>query len=80
MKEIERQWKLGEDLCLTDDLLDPITFEEVTLTCKCNCREVTRESVCTEIQTILEMRLEDMKALLERNIDEIVEEVKRRRK
>lgn len=79
MKEIERQWKLGEDLCLTDDLLDPITFEEVALTCKCNCREVTRESVCAEIQTILEMRMEDMKALLERNIDEIIEEVKRRK-
>lgn len=74
-----KQWKLGEDLCLTDSLLDPITFEEVALTCQCNCREITEETVCAEIQTILEMRLEDMKALLEKNIDEIVKEVKRRR-
>ena len=68
----ERKWKLGEDLSTTDNLLDPITFDELILTVHCNCEKITPDAVSSELANILAGRYEDMIELLGRNIHEIV--------
>ena len=73
---IERQWKLGEDLSTYDNILDAITFDEVIMTVHCNCRNITREAVQREFKNILEIRMQDMKYLLNDNIDEIIAKAK----
>lgn len=75
----ERAWKLGDDLSTHDNLLDPITFDELILTAHCNCRELTREAVIKECKEIILMKIEDAKELLERNLDEIIAEAKKGR-
>lgn len=69
---MERSWKLGEDLVTSDNLFDPITFDELILTVHCNCREITPKAVCEELQNIILMRLEDCTDLLEINAAEII--------
>lgn len=75
----EREWKLGIDLGTYDNLLDGLTFDELLLTVRCNCREVTPEAVRREFTEILKMRLEDASFLLDRNVDEIVRMVREER-
>ena len=71
---MERQWKLGEDLYPEDSILDGITFAELILQVHCNCRKVTPEAVKKEMNELLETKMEDMRFLLEKNIDRIMEE------
>lgn len=75
----ERRWKLGEDIDRHDNLLDGISFDELILTVHCNCQEITQEAVEKELSRILEIRMQDMKHLLENNIDEILIEAKKGR-
>lgn len=72
---MEREWKLGTDLSAEDNLLDGITFKEIITTVRCNCREVTPEAIRKEVATIMEIRMQDMKYLLENNIQAIAEEI-----
>lgn len=76
----EKRWKLGEDIDRNDNLLDSISFDELILTVHCNCQEITQEVVEKELNRILEIRMQDMKYLLEKNIDEIITEAKKGRK
>ena len=76
---MEREWKLGKDLCTSDNLLDGLTFDELILTVHCNCRTINKAAVVAELKSIVASRLEDMKELLERNIDRIMEEAKKGR-
>lgn len=71
---MERKWRLGEDLDRGDNLLDEITFSEVITTVHCNCKIVTEDAIRNEVKHILEIRMQDMKYLLENNIDVIAEE------
>lgn len=73
-ERMERKWRLGEDLDRGDNLFDEITFSEVITTVHCNCKIVTADAIRKEVKHILEIRMQDMKYLLENNLDVIAEE------
>lgn len=73
------RWMLGEGLSTKDNLLDGITFEELINTIQCNCRKITKDEILKQALAILEMRANDMRELLEINIENIAKEVKARR-
>lgn len=72
---MERQWKLGEDLLPSDNLLDGITFGDLILQIHCNlpANKRTPEAVRKELDETLSGRLEDMWYLLGRNMNKIIE-------
>lgn len=72
----DNNWKLGKDLSSDDNILDPITFEDLILAVKCNCQFVNRVAIRKELDNIVAQRLEAMEYLLENNFVEIVEELK----
>lgn len=76
---MERQWKLGEDMLFDDEIGGGVTFDDVITAVQCNCREITPEAVVNEALACKEMRQEDFWFLLNRNIEEIIAEVKRRK-
>ena len=76
---MERNWKLGEDVYPEDNILDGITFQEVIMTVHCNCREITYDAIRKEVSTLLKMRIEDMKILMEKNLAVIVDEARKGR-
>lgn len=76
---MEREWKLGVDLFKEDNLLDPITFDELILTVHCNCREINPKTVREELRRILEYKRLDMEELLRINMDTIIKEAKKGR-
>lgn len=71
---MEREWLLGEDLALEDNLLDPISFQDLVLQVHCNCRKIAPIAVEMELRETLNSRLADMQYLLEKNIDRIMVE------
>lgn len=75
----ERQWRLGEDLHTSDNLLDAVTFDELILTVRCNCPVLNPEAVKKSLNEILSIRLQDMAYLLERNTDVIIAEARKGR-
>ena len=72
MNMSDRAWKLGEDLVTSDNLLDGLTFDDLILAIHHNCRIITPETVCAELDEILAGRKQDMMFLLERNMDAIM--------
>lgn len=75
----EKKWTLGEDLVASDNLLDPITFEELITTVRCNCREITSGTVRGTLAEIINLRFDDMKVLLENSMEAIISEAKKGR-
>lgn len=71
---MKRNWILGDDLCQCDNMLDPITFEELILAVHHNCRIITPENVRKELKEILDSRKQDLMFLLEINMDLIIGE------
>lgn len=71
---MDRQWKLGDDLTVEDNMLDGITFAEIIMTVHHNCRVITPDAIRTEVLTLVELRMDDMKCLMEKNLDVIAEE------
>lgn len=71
---MEREWKLGDDLIVSDNLLDGVTFGDLILTVQCNCRDITQEAVRKELRGILDSRRQDMDYLLEKNMAAIIKE------
>lgn len=69
---MEREWKLGVDLSTQDGLLDGLTFDDLILAVRCNCRTVTPAGVRKQLREILEGRLQDMNFLLENNMEAIM--------
>lgn len=65
-------WKLGKDLLTSDTILDPVTFDDLILALKCNYAYIGETAVRTQMKEILDQRLEDVKYLIENNIDEII--------
>lgn len=65
-------WKLGKDLLTSDTILDSVTFDDLILALKCNYAYVGETAVRTQMKEILDQRLEDVKYLIENNIDEII--------
>lgn len=76
----ERTWKLGEDLCACDNLLDGLTFNDLILAVQCNCRDITLEAVRKELQVILAGRKQDLENLLEKNMSAIMSAAKKGRR
>lgn len=72
-------WKLGEDLITSDNLLDGITFDDLILAAHCNCREITPAAVMREFKEIMASRMQDTEFLLEQNMNEIIREAKKGR-
>lgn len=66
------RWKLGKDLLTSDAILDPVTFDDLILALKCNYAYIGETAVRTQMKEILDQRLEDVKYLIENNIDEII--------
>lgn len=66
------RWKLGKDLLTSDTILDPVTFDDLILALKCNYAYISETAVRTQMKEILDQRLEDVKYLIENNIDEII--------
>lgn len=65
-------WKLGKDMLTSDTILDPVTFDDLILALKCNCKCITPDAVIIQATEIINQRLEDWKYLIENNIDEII--------
>ena len=70
----DREWKLGKDMFLNDCILDPITFYDVALAVKCNCKVIDIDAVLNTFKEIFEQRLEDTQFLLTNNAEEIANE------
>lgn len=70
---MERNWKLGDDMFVSDNLLDGITFDDLILTVHYNCPKITKQAVKKELKEILAIHMQDMEFLLENNIDKIIE-------
>ena len=75
----EREWKLGEDLVTSDNLLDGLTFDDLILAVHHNSRVITPEAVRKELREMLEGRKQDMMFLLEKNMDAIMAEARKGR-
>lgn len=65
-------WKLGKDMIPSDTILDPVTFDDLILALKCNYERITPDAVIIQATEIINQRLEDLKYLIENNIDEII--------
>ena len=54
----ERKWLLGEDLATYDNLLDPVTFDDLILALHCNVRkqDINSDATRRELGKILEQR------------------------
>ena len=59
-----------------DNLLDPITFDELVLTLHCNARTINEEAARRELREIMPTRMEDLEVLLENNMEEILRAAK----
>ena len=49
------------------------------MTVHCNCREITYDAIRKEVSTLLKMRIEDMKILMEKNLAVIADEARKGR-
>ena len=65
-------WKLGKDMIPSDTILDPVTFDDLILALKCNCECITPNAVIVQATQIINQRLEDVKYLVENNMEEII--------
>lgn len=75
----ERKWKLGEDLSTSDNLLDPVTFDDLILAVHCNCRLITPDEVVKTMSEMLEQRLQDTRFLIKNNMEAIMDEARKGR-
>lgn len=75
----ERKWKLGEDLSTSDNLLDPVTFDDLILAVHCNYRVITPDEVVKTMREMLEQRLQDTLFLIKNNMEAIMDEARKGR-
>ena len=75
----EKNWKLGDDMFIEDNMLDAITFDELIMKVRCNCRNINVESVRKTAMEIFDARREDFIFLLYNNMNEIIKEVKKQK-
>ena len=72
---MDRNWKLGDDLVTSDNIMDAITFDELIMTLRCNVRkdEIGPYTLCKQLEEIIMARLEDAFDLLKINAIDIIE-------
>ncbi len=68
---MEREWTLGEDMYQQDALLDGITFDDVIQALHAESK-VNVASARRVLKEILEIQLQDMNFLFEKNLDIIL--------
>lgn len=68
---MESNWRLGDDLITSDNLLDGITFDDVILALHTEPK-VNAASARRVLKEILEIQLQDMNFLFEKNLDIIL--------
>lgn len=68
-----KKWVLGEDISVQDNILDPVTFQDLILAVHCNCQKITPDAVKKEMKQIVEMRIEDTMFLIEKNMQAIMD-------
>lgn len=76
---MDRQWKLGEDMHETDNILDGITFDDVILALHSGERVIDEKAVRRVVQEILESQMQDFEHILNKNMSEIIKRAKRGR-
>lgn len=66
------EWKLGNDMIPSDNLLDGFSFDDVinALRMERNVNHLTARLV---LKRILDIRMQDMYFLFDKNIDQIIE-------
>ena len=73
---MDRQWKLGEDMHETDNILDGITFDDVILVLHSGERVIDEKAVRRVVKEILEIQMQDFEYILNNNINEIIARAK----
>lgn len=76
---MENKWELGDDLAESDNLLDPVTFENLILAVHCGSPVIDKKAVEATMKEIMEERLADMRFLLKKNMGAIIKAAKRGR-
>lgn len=76
---LDREWKLGDDLVGSDNLLDGLTFDDLITAVHHNCPVINRAAVYAQLSEILGSRKQDMAHLLENNMDAIIKEARKGR-
>lgn len=67
-------FKLGDDLSLCDNILDPVTFDDIVTAVRLNEKVVDKDAVLKTAQELIDIRMRDFKSLLENNINEIIKD------
>ena len=67
-------WKLGDDLSLCDNILDPVTFDDIVTAVRLNEKTVDRDAVLKTARALIDSRLKDFNFLFENNVDGIIRE------
>lgn len=73
------RWNLGDGMLETDNIFDPVTFEEIITTVACNSKRINKDAVRLAAKQIIEMRMQDFNCMLDDNISEIVNRARQRR-
>jgi len=73
---MDRQWKLGEDMHETDNILDGITFDDVILALHSGERVIDEKAVKRVVQDIMESQMQDFEYILNNNMNEIIKRAK----
>ena len=70
----ERAWLLGEDLITSDDVFDPITFDDLILPLQCNYRkeDIDLNAVLEVFKEVMDIRAQDTSEILSRNWERII--------
>ena len=66
------EWKIGKDLIPSDNLLDGFSFDDVINALRME-REVNHLTARLVLKRILDIRMQDMNYLFDKNIDQIIE-------
>lgn len=79
MCDMERKWRLGEDLNTADSIIDGVSFDDLILAVHCNCKNIDPDEVWHQMSEIIKGRMEDAIFLVENNMDVIIEAAMRGR-
>ena len=67
-------FKSGDDLSLCDNILDPVTFDDIVTAVRLNEKVVDKDAVLKTARELIDIRMRDFKFLLENNINEIIKD------
>ena len=55
----ERQWKLGVDMHQNDNILDPVTFEQIITALHCNAKVINENAIWGVVREIMDSHMQD---------------------